>query len=71
MMIASLLLLVIGFSIAGAYKKREGQAPKGMQSFFEPIIVYLRDDLSIPNIGEHKYKKYFPYLLTLFFFIWS
>ncbi|WP_338792543.1 F0F1 ATP synthase subunit A [Bernardetia sp. MNP-M8] len=70
MMIASLLLLVIGFSIAGAYKKREGQAPKGMQSFFEPIIVYLRDDLAIPNIGEHKYKKYFPYLLTLFFFIW-
>lgn len=70
MMIASILLLVVGFSIAGAYKKREGQAPKGMQSFFEPIIVYLRDDLAIPNIGEHKYKKYFPYLLTLFFFIW-
>jgi F-type H+-transporting ATPase subunit a len=70
MMIASLLLLLVGFNIAGAYKKREGQAPKGMQSFFEPIIVYLRDDLAIPNIGEHKYKKYFPYLLTLFFFIW-
>lgn len=70
MMIAAFLLLIIGFSIAGAYKKREGQAPKGMQSFFEPIIVYLRDDLAIPNIGEHKYKKYFPYLLTLFFFIW-
>ena len=70
MMLAALLLLVIGFSIAGAYKKREGQAPKGMQSFFEPIIVFLRDDLAIPNIGEHKYKKYFPYLLTLFFFIW-
>ncbi len=70
MMIAALLLLVIGFSIAGAYKKREGQAPKGMQSFFEPIIIFLRDDLAIPNIGEHKYKKYFPYLLTLFFFIW-
>lgn len=70
MMLASILLLIIGFSIAGAYKKREGQAPKGIQSFFEPIIVYLRDDLAIPNIGEHKYKKYFPYLLTLFFFIW-
>ncbi|WP_375559818.1 F0F1 ATP synthase subunit A [Bernardetia sp. OM2101] len=70
MMIAAFLLLIIGFSIRGAYKKREGQAPKGMQSFFEPIIVYLRDDLAIPNIGEHKYKKYFPYLLTLFFFIW-
>ncbi|WP_291725958.1 F0F1 ATP synthase subunit A [Bernardetia sp.] len=70
MMIAALLLLIIGFTIAGSYKKREGQAPKGIQSFFEPIIVYLRDDLAIPNIGEHKYKKYFPYLLTLFFFIW-
>ncbi len=70
MMLASFLLLIVGFSIAGAYKKREGKAPKGMQSFFEPIIVFLRDDLAIPNIGEHKYKKYFPYLLTLFFFIW-
>ncbi len=70
MMIASVLLLIIAFTIAGAYKKRDGQAPKGMQSFFEPIIVFLRDDLAIPNIGEHKYKKYFPYLLTLFFFIW-
>lgn len=70
MIIASLLLLIVGFNIAGAYKKRDGQAPKGMQSFFEPIIIFLRDDLAIPNIGEHKYKKYFPYLLTLFFFIW-
>ena len=38
--------------------------------FFEPIIVYIRDDIARPNIGETKYKKYMPYLLTVFFFVW-
>ncbi len=70
MMLAVLLLFIVFTSIASSYKKRAGQAPKGVQSFFEPIIVFLRDDVAIPNIGKHKYEKYFPYLLSLFFFIW-
>ena len=36
----------------------------------EPIIVFIRDEVAIPNIGENKYKKYMPFLLTIFFFIW-
>jgi F-type H+-transporting ATPase subunit a len=36
----------------------------------EPLIVFVRDEIALPNIGHHKYKKYLPYLLTLFFFIW-
>ena len=39
-----------------------------MQSFLEPVILFVRDDIAIPNIG-HKYEKYMPYLLTVFFFI--
>lgn len=70
MLIAVLLIFIIFFSVAGAYKSRKGQAPKGLQSLIEPIIVYLRDDVIIPNIGEKKYKRYFPYLICLFFFIW-
>ncbi len=46
------------------------QLPKGAGRFFEPIIMYIRDDIAIPNIGETKYKKYMPYLLTVFFFVW-
>ncbi len=70
MMLSVILLFVVFFSVVGAYKKREGKEPKGLQSFIEPIIVFLRDDVIIPNIGADKYHKYFPYLLSLFFFIW-
>lgn len=70
MMIAMTILLVIFLSVAGAYKKREGQAPKGLQSFIEPLVVFIKDDIAVPNIGEKKYAKYLPYLLTVFFFVW-
>jgi F-type H+-transporting ATPase subunit a len=70
MMISVALLLGVFFSVAGSYKARQGQAPKGIQSFFEPLIVFIRDDVAIPNIGEKKYATYLPYLLTVFFFIW-
>ena len=63
------LLLVIFFSVAGAYKKNRGKAPKGLQSFFEPIVIFIRDDIAKPNIGP-KYERFLPYLLTIFFFIW-
>jgi F-type H+-transporting ATPase subunit a len=36
----------------------------------EPLVLYVRDEIAIPNIGEKNYKKYMPYLLTVFFFIW-
>ncbi len=55
--------------IAGMYRKRKGEAPKGVQSFLEPIIIFIRDDIAKPSIGEKRYMKYMPYLLTLFFFI--
>jgi F-type H+-transporting ATPase subunit a len=38
--------------------------------FFEPIVLYVRDEIAIPNIGEKHYKRFMSYLLTLFFFIW-
>jgi len=63
-----ILLLVIFISVAGAYKRRVGKAPKGLQSFLEPIMVFVRDDIAKPNIG-HKYAKFLPFLLSVFFFI--
>ncbi len=62
------LLLWIFLSIAGAYTRRAGMAPKGLQSFIEPIILFVRDDVAKSAIGP-KYMKYMPYLLTAFFFI--
>jgi F-type H+-transporting ATPase subunit a len=69
MFVAILVILIVFVSVAGAYKKRVGKAPKGLQSLIEPIIVFVRDDIAKPNIG-HKYAKFMPYLLTVFFFIW-
>ena len=66
--ISVVLLLVIFLTIAGKYK-RGIAVPKGIQSFFEPIIVFVRDDIAKVNIGVDKYERFMPYLLTLFFFI--
>jgi F-type H+-transporting ATPase subunit a len=63
------LLLIIFLNIASSYKKRVGKAPKGMQSLLEPFIMFVRDDIAIPQLG-HRYVKFMPYLLTVFFFIW-
>jgi F-type H+-transporting ATPase subunit a len=70
LLISAILMMLVFTGVSGAYAKRQGQAPKGMQSFFEPIIVFVRDEIVRPNIGEKHYKKYLPYILTLFFFIW-
>ncbi len=56
-------------SISRAYQKRQGKAPKGIQSLLEPIILFIRDDIAKASIGEKKYEKYTPYLLSIFFFI--
>jgi F-type H+-transporting ATPase subunit a len=60
--------MFVFLAVAKGYKKNSGKAPSGIQSFFEPIIVFVRDEIVKPNIGHH-YEKYLPYLLTLFFFI--
>jgi F-type H+-transporting ATPase subunit a len=55
---------------AGAYKKTGiTSAPKGLQSFMEPIVLFVRDEIALPNIGAKRYAKYMPFLLTIFFLI--
>jgi len=69
MLFAAIIGLFLFISMARSYKKAGVSAPKGIQSFLEPVILFVRDDIAIPNIGKHKYEKYMPYLLTVFFFI--
>jgi F-type H+-transporting ATPase subunit a len=66
--ITAFIMLLVFISIAKSYGKRRGQAPKGLQSFMEPIILFVRDDVAKPSIGKN-YEKYMPFLLTVFFFI--
>jgi F-type H+-transporting ATPase subunit a len=69
-LISIIILLLIFVSIAKTYSRNPDKAPRGLQNLMEPIILFVRDDIAKPSIGEHKYKKFMPFLLTIFFFIW-
>ncbi len=66
---AAVICLLLFLALARSYKKTGISEPRGLQSFLEPVIVFIRDDVAIPNLGDRKYEKYMPYLLTVFFFI--
>lgn len=68
MLLGFIILAVVFYTIKSSYEKRKGQAPKGVQSLFEPIIEFLVNEVAKPNIGS-KYEKFLPYLLSVFFFI--
>lgn len=70
LILSFILLLTIFFTVAKSYKDRSGKSPKGLQSALEPIILFIRDEVAKNNIGEKHYRRFVPYLLTLFFFIW-
>ena len=70
MLLALAVLFFLLVRIANKYKTGVGvtSAPKGFQNAIEPVIMFVRDDIAKPNLS-HKYSKYLPYLLTVFFFI--
>lgn len=67
-MIASLMLFLMFSSLGRSYQKN--RVPKGFGKFLEPLVLFVRDEIAIPNIGKKHYEKYMSYLLTVFFFIW-
>jgi ATP synthase subunit 6 len=69
MFVAAVILLWLMLSLARSYKKTGISAPSGIQGLLEPVVLFIRDDVAIPNIGEKKYERFMPYLLTVFFFI--
>lgn len=69
MLFSVLLILFIFIGIAKSYTRNQLR-PRGLAAFFEPVIIFVRDEIAIPNIGKQKYEKFLPYLLTIFFFIW-
>jgi F-type H+-transporting ATPase subunit a len=67
--VGAILILALMLMAKSNYTKRGISAPKGIAAIIEPIVVFVRDDIAKTNIG-HKYERYVPYLLTIFFFIW-
>ena len=65
------VLLAVFLSCSRWYKKRDekSNAPRGFVGAVEMLVMYIHDDLIRPSVGEKHYKKYAPYLLTVFFFI--
>ncbi len=70
MWVSVLVILLIFISAASKYKKSNNFMPRGIASFVEPLVVFIRDEVAIPMIGEKKYRRYMPFLLSVFFFIW-
>jgi len=68
LLMIGVLLLLMFVGLAKQYKKRA--IPKGFGRVLEPLVLYVRDEIARPNIGEEKHKKFMPYLLTVFFLIW-
>jgi F-type H+-transporting ATPase subunit a len=64
----ALLMFLLFSSLAKSFAKNGGIS-KGVGRFFEPLVLFVRDEIAIPNIGEKKHKKYMSYLLTIFFFV--
>ena len=68
MIIVFFFLAWMFFSIKKAYVKREGSAPKGIQSVVEPIFSFIEEEVTKPILGD-KWERYAPFLMSLFFFI--
>ena len=58
-------LLVLVFRAA---LRSQRAVPTGITNVLEAIVVFLRDEVILPAMGEAG-KQYLPYLLTVFFFI--
>jgi F-type H+-transporting ATPase subunit a len=70
-MILAAVLVFITIRLAGRQVQRrhqEGKAPTGFGAAIEAIVLFVRNDVAIANIG-HNGAKFAPYVLTLFFFI--
>ena len=69
MLLSLILMCLVFISVANTYKKHPNQPPRGLQAWVEPVILFVRDDIAKPSIGEERHARFMPFLLMLFFFI--
>lgn len=67
--ISSCILIMIFVSVAGFYKKNPNKAPRGLAGFMEPLILFVKNEIVVPNVGRKDADRFMAYLLTVFFFI--
>jgi len=66
--VIAFIMIFMFASYAKTYQK--GSIPTGIGRVLEPLVLFVRDEIARPNIGEKKYRRYMGFLLTVFFFIW-
>lgn len=69
MILSILVLMPIALVAVRKYRGNPFHIPRGFWALLEMLISFVRDDIAIPNIGKHNYRRFTPYLLTIFFFI--
>ena len=69
-MLLTVILMLLFFTSLARHHKKNTHAPKGFNNALETLVLFVRDDIALPQIGEKKYMKFMPFLLTVFFFIW-
>lgn len=67
--VVAIIMFFVFTAMARRYKTATPEAPKGIAKWMEPLVLFVRD-FAKDNIGEARYMKFMPYLLTVFFFIW-
>jgi F-type H+-transporting ATPase subunit a len=70
-MVLAAALVFLSMRVAGRQierRHREGKAPAGFGAAIEALVLFVRNDVALANIGKGG-EKYVPYILTLFFFI--
>ena len=68
--LAALLCMLVLIPAAMAHERHTGESgtPKGFAAGMEAVVLYLRNEVVIPNVGPHG-NGFVPFALTLFFFI--
>lgn len=67
--VGAVILVIFLLFTAQKARSNRGRAPSGSQNLVEPVIIFIRDQIAMPSIGEKNYEKFMPPLLSLFFFI--
>jgi len=67
------VMLLIGTALLcllfGVVYKRTDEVPRGMTNLLESFIIFVRDEISIANLGEEDGRKFTPFFCSMFFFV--
>lgn len=69
LMVSCVVILILFWFIVRSYKRNGENAPRGVAALFEPVFLFVRNDIVYANLGKKHGDRFLPYMATLFFFI--